>query len=676
MFNLRFNSGFFLHRMPKALGYSTLLALAGLSSQAQTVSSLSISPSQPSVNIGGTTQLSVTAKYSNGSSSDVSSGISWSSADPRMVSVSGSGLATGNATGTVAITATYQGQSATASISSSMGNVEWSGPITITKGGTYSGNWKSTNSNTPAVTVSTTQPVVIQNSYVTGPNDLISIPVYGNNVTIKNVIGVGVNPNVKGQPNGLFVDAQNITQLDVENCYFENVEYGIWVRGYVGNRNGTQTVTILNNRGRNIVGTVSNGSGGTLPGETNWVWGHAIQLSNMPNVPGIVIAWNEIINYPYQSLVNENINMYDAGGTSSSPALFHDNYIQGAYPYNPVTDAYNGGGWATDGSGSDTVSNSSSFNEVYNNQIVGTVNIGIELSAGHDNSAYDNRVISSGLLPNGTQIPSQNVGLSIYDVYGNIQNGSMYNNNIYSNTVGWMCWAARCAWDGYRNDDYFEVNTGDYGLNTSIPSNPITLQMEATEYSTWQSKTSSNGVVVGPTASSSSTTTSSGGSGGSSGSGNLGSGSSSATISTTAWYNIVNTNSNQCVDAADWGTSNGTAVQQYTCGAAQYNQEWQFQPTDSGYYRVVSRNATSLVWDVTGGPWATADGIPIQLWTYAGNTNQQWMPVALGDGAFKFVTRNSSKCLDVPGATTAVLARLQQYDCNGTGAQSYTLQQK
>jgi glucosylceramidase len=138
----------------------------------------------------------------------------------------------------------------------------------------------------------------------------------------------------------------------------------------------------------------------------------------------------------------------------------------------------------------------------------------------------------------------------------------------------------------------------------------------------------------------------------------------------------VNTNSNQCVDAADWGTSNGTAVQQYTCGAAQYNQEWQFQPTDSGYYRVVSRNATSLVWDVTGGPWATADGIPIQLWTYAGNTNQQWMPVALGDGAFKFVTRNSSKCLDVPGATTAVLARLQQYDCNGTGAQSYTLQQK
>jgi hypothetical protein len=62
-----------------------------------------------------------------------------------MVSVSASGLAAGNATGTVAITATYQGQTATAPISSSMGNIEWSGPLTITQGGTYSGNWKSTN---------------------------------------------------------------------------------------------------------------------------------------------------------------------------------------------------------------------------------------------------------------------------------------------------------------------------------------------------------------------------------------------------------------------------------------------------------------------------------------------------------------------------------------------------
>jgi Ricin-type beta-trefoil lectin domain/Bacterial Ig-like domain (group 2) len=652
------------------------LLLAGFA-QAQTLTSLAISPNQPSVNIGATTQLTATASYSDGSSNNVSSSVAWSSADPRMVSVSGSGLAVGNATGTVAITASYQGQTATASISSSIGNIQWSGPLTITKGGTYSGNWKSTNPQTPAVTIATTEPVLIQNSYITGPNDLIDDPVYGNNVTVKNVIGIGVNPNVKGQPNGLFVDAQHPSLLDVENCYFENVEFGVWVRGYGGNYDGSQTVTIVNNRGRNIVGTESDGKGGSLPGETNWSWAHAIQLGTMPSVPGINIAWNEIINYPYQSLVNENINMYDAGGTSSSPAQLHDNYIQGAYGYNPVTDIYNGGGITTDGSTSDTVQTAAAFNNIYNNQVVATVNMGIEIGSGHDNAAYNNRVISSGLLPNGTRISSQNVGLTLYDDYGNIPRGTMYNNSMYNNTAGWMCWALRCAWDGYRNDTYFPNNSGDYALNPSIPGNPITLEMEAAEYTTWQSKLSSNGVVVGPVVSSGSSSSSS--SGGSS-TGGAGSGSTS-TISTAAWYNVVNTNSSLCVDATGWGTGNGTLVQQYTCAASQANQEWQFQPTDSGYYRVVNRNAynataTNVVWDVTGGPWATADQIPVQLWRYVGNTNQQWMPVPLGNGAYKFVARNSSKCLDVPAATLVVSSHLQQYDCNGTGAQSFTLQQK
>jgi parallel beta-helix repeat protein len=70
---------------------------------------------------------------------------------------------------------------------------------------------------------------------------------------------------------------------------------------------------------------------------------------------------------------------------------------------------------------SDTVATASAYNNVYNNQIVGTVNMGIEFGAGHDNVAYNNTVISSGLLPNGTRFPAQNVGLTIYDVYGNIK---------------------------------------------------------------------------------------------------------------------------------------------------------------------------------------------------------------------------------------------------------------
>jgi hypothetical protein len=639
-------------------------------SQAQTLASLSITPNPPSVAIGSTTQLTATANFSDGSSNNVSSSVTWSSADPRVVNVSGSGVASGFATGSVAITASYNGQSATSTITSSVGNIQWSGPVTITQGGTYSGNWKSTSPNTPAVTIATTAPVVIQNSYVTGPYNLIDDPDYGNNLTVKNVVGIGVNPNVAGQTNGNFVDAQNPALLDVENCYFENVRYGVWVRGYAGNRNGTQTVTILNNRGRNLLGTESDGNNGYLPGEISYQWAHAFQLVNVSAVPGIKIAWNEIVNYPSQSLVNENISMDDSGGTSSSPAETHDNYVQGAYPYNPAVDPYNGGGFITDGGGGDTVQTASAFNNVYNNQFVGTVNMGVAFVAGHDNAAYNNEAISSGLLPNGTKIPAQNVGAIIYDDYGNIAKGTMYNNNMYGNTLGWMCWAARCAWDGYRADDYFPYNNSYYSTNTSIQTNPITLQMENSQYPTWLAKLSSNGVVVGPVTSPASSTPSA----------ELVVGS-STTISTSAWYNVVNKNSSLCVVAAGSGDANGTVVQQNTCGAAQPNQEWQFQPTDSGYYQVVSRyalnqTAKNLVWDVTGGPWATADQIHVDLWSYEAETNQQWMPVSLGNGAYKFVARNSSKCLDVPGASPAVLTPLQQYDCDGTEAQSFTLQQQ
>ena len=655
-----------------------LILLVAAPGQGQTLSSISISPSQPTVVIGGTTQLTATATYSNGSTTNVSGSVTWSSSDSRMVNVSSSGVASGFATGNVAVTASYQGQSATATVVSSIGNIQWSGPITITQGGTYSGNWKSTNPNTAAVTISTTAPVIIENSYVTGPADLIDDPIHGNNLTVKNVIGIAVNPNVSGQSYGVFVDAQNSVLLDVENCYFENVRFGVYLRGYAGNRNGTQTITILNNRGRNILGVESNGNNGTLAGETNWQWAHAIQLDGAYGVPGIKIAWNEIVNYPSQSLVNENINMFDSGGTSSSPAQIHDNYVQGAYAYNPAVDSYNGGGFTTDGSASDTVQTASAFNNIYNNQFVDTVNMGIEIGTGHDNAAYNNRVISAGLLPNGSKIPAQNVGLALYDIYGNIANGSMYNNNMYNNTAGWMCWAARCSWDGYRNDEWFPLNNSYYSTNQSISTNPITLAMESTEYQTWLAKISSNGLVVGPEASSSGSSGSGSGSGSGGGSGSgAGSGSGSASssgISTTAWYTIVNTGSTLCLGSAS--TTAGAPLQQNTCGTSQ-SEQWQFQPAaDSGYYQVVNRSSNKLVWDVTGGEWQTADGAAIQLYTSKVETNEEWMPVSVGNGAYQFVVKNSGKCLDVPVASSAVLLQMQQYTCNGTGAQSFTLQQQ
>jgi beta-glucanase (GH16 family) len=146
-------------------------------------------------------------------------------------------------------------------------------------------------------------------------------------------------------------------------------------------------------------------------------------------------------------------------------------------------------------------------------------------------------------------------------------------------------------------------------------------------------------------------------------------------ISPTAWYTLVNQNSAKCADGAGWGTANGTRVVQWDCGNAQFNQEWQFVPTDSGYYRVVNRHA-SRVLDVSGGPGATGNGALVHLWQYGGGTNQQWRPESMGGGLWRFRARHSNRCLDVPGASTANNVQLQQYDCNGTGAQSFRLVQQ
>ncbi|WP_410170036.1 RICIN domain-containing protein [Actinacidiphila bryophytorum] len=138
----------------------------------------------------------------------------------------------------------------------------------------------------------------------------------------------------------------------------------------------------------------------------------------------------------------------------------------------------------------------------------------------------------------------------------------------------------------------------------------------------------------------------------------------------TAPATVTGVGSGKCVDARAAATANGTAVQQYTCNGSSA-QQWQFTATDSGYYRIGVAPAPDQVWDVTD--VSTADSAKTQLWLYGGGANQQWLPVAESGGSFHFVNRNSGKCLDVPGASTADSVQLQQYTCNGTAAQSFTV---
>ncbi|MFC5800140.1 RICIN domain-containing protein [Streptomyces formicae] len=150
------------------------------------------------------------------------------------------------------------------------------------------------------------------------------------------------------------------------------------------------------------------------------------------------------------------------------------------------------------------------------------------------------------------------------------------------------------------------------------------------------------------------------------------------TIDPSAWYELVNVNSGMCVDQRDGATADGTAVQQWECGTGAENVQWQLTPTDGGYSRITSRKAaaTNQVIDVTDR--STVDGAKIQTWAWTGTggPNQQWRPEAVS-GGYRFVNRNSGKCLDVTGHSTVNGTQLQQWTCAaGSTAQTFRLVKK
>jgi hypothetical protein len=457
--------------------------------------SVAISPSQPAVAIGKTTQLKATATFTDGSVKDITAEFGWTSSDARTMTANASGALTGLATGQAVISGNYQGRQASVSAASAIGEVEWSSPIIINQGGTYSGNWQSTDANTPAVTVATTAPVIIENSHIRSAGSLIKTTVAGTDLTVRNSLGVATNAAVKGQPNGVFLEVASPVRLDVENNYIENAQGGVILHGYAGNREGEQNIVIRSNRARNMNGLLSDGNGGYLPGEgANQTQARFIQFDSVQSVPGVDVGWNEVINYPGRSLAGDNIDVYRSGGTANQPLEIHDTYIQGAYPYKAAKDVYTGGGIKTDAKAGDSTQEVPAFNNIHDNQVVGTTSYGIQFAAGHDNIASNNRVISSGLLADGTKIAAQDVGLA----NGGVASASMYNNAMRDNLVGWTCWKSSCAQEGYRKDQSFPASPEDYSTNTAVTSRQITLNMENNEYQVWVNKMSAAGITVGP----------------------------------------------------------------------------------------------------------------------------------------------------------------------------------
>jgi hypothetical protein len=351
----------------------------------------------------------------------------------------------------------------------------------ITVGGTYSGTWTCTDPNAAAVTISTTSPVTITNSTITSCGNGITTGVGGVNLTVKNTIGNGANPLQTGYASDHFIWLDSAASLDVENCTISGgpgIEVN-FVQSYTG------PIKILKNKVHNINGAWSLGAGGGY--STNqFDLVQFVQLSNCGKIPGVEIAWNQIIEDPGASRVEDNINIYHSGGTSSSDILIHDNYIHGAYEYNPSQDealGYSGGGIMCDEGATNVY--------VYSNQVVNTGNYGVSIAGGTNNYLYNNRVVSCGTLGDGTYIATD------YGDGAANWNTSISADNIADyNTCGLLRKTTGGTWE--RADFYLPSQSSDMS-NVDFPHDP-TLQDETNEWTTWTQKLSANGITVGAAA--------------------------------------------------------------------------------------------------------------------------------------------------------------------------------
>ncbi|WP_310392831.1 hypothetical protein, partial [Hymenobacter sp.] len=365
-------------------------------------------------------------------------------------------------------------------------NLAYSAPITISKGGTYTGNYRSNDSSTPAITIATTEPVVLQNCTLVGPDVLIYAPSQNTDLTVRECSGYGTTPTVDNKERGAFLYMLKGKNLVMEHNYLER-NRGVVLDRWMGNGASNQTVRIRYNRVLNLIGSYRNNP---QQGFSNFVI-----LNTIPGVANIDISWNQVINQPNQSKVEDNINFSDSGGTPASPARVHDNYVQGAYPIPATSPNFSGTGFTTDGHGY-TLAVSTGFLEVDNNQFVSTCNGAINIAAGHDVNVHHNRVVTSGYLSTGEKLDKVYCGINPSNFWKSPTFGA--NIRIADNTVGYANW--------YTNQPFanrFDID-GTFATtvsgNISLP-NPLTVQTEQNEWTIWQQKLKQNNITPGPTGS-------------------------------------------------------------------------------------------------------------------------------------------------------------------------------
>ena len=355
----------------------------------------------------------------------------------------------------------------------------------IRKGGVYTGNYRSASTEVACVSINTREPVTLLACTLAGPGHLI-VAGQGADLTVRNCRGFGLEPTRNGPGRGRFLDAFRPARLQVEHNYFEHTT-GILVNRWdqAAPADAAHALTIRFNQGLDCDGRQR---GNQLPDAARHSF---VQLNTVVARPYIDISFNQFVNEPELSAVEDNLNLYNASGTSASPLHVHDNYVQGAYPVPATAARFTGSGLTTDGDGSALAP---AYVEADHNQFVSTCNAAMNIAAGHDIRYHDNRMVTSAVLADGRRLNATYAATAIFNYY-QLPGALFGRNQVTGNVIGYVKWGYQVPYA-----DRHDLSTGACPScqgNESLP-NPITRQTEQAEWQRWQQKLRDQHVTVGP----------------------------------------------------------------------------------------------------------------------------------------------------------------------------------
>jgi uncharacterized protein YjdB len=199
---------------------------AALTVNAATLIDITIEPADPTIGVGLTQSLTATGNYNNGSTSDLTSSVIWSSNDIALATVNGSGLATGIAEGSTTISATSGVVVGLTTLTTAYFTEGATTPVAVAVGNPYTGIVDTTSSYYETV-------VSAGNAYTvsfTGMTDDVDLFVYNSNGDL-----------LCGSENSGIVD---------DSCSIMAQENTILIRAYgafVSGNGATYTVTVSAN---------------------------------------------------------------------------------------------------------------------------------------------------------------------------------------------------------------------------------------------------------------------------------------------------------------------------------------------------------------------------------------------------------------------------------------------